>query len=439
MSLTKATYSMIEGAPINVVDFGADNTGAIDSTAAINNAIQYAKTNGFGVVVFAPGSYTVSGKLDVKGNFGTGILLEGNNCTITSTADTSVFSVNAALPEPAPQYRINAAFQNFKVIGKGKAYTSAVGFEIVDSAQVRLTNCVIQSCYRGLYGVGCLISDFSQLYISDCYYGVQFEKSVSFAPNDIHLSYCKIYNNTIGIRHVDFTQGSATYIGCEIEGNNLSGNTTDGIRVTEFFDAGKVSLIGCHFELNPGEYNIFYSSSGSGCGLSVIGCEIIPGDSCGTVLKLSNASGATSLFVTESRVTNNVGTAQISVDATCSAVIIGDTAGYVSGSNITKLINGDYAANSIWKMNIGGAGGDVILYGNRTGDKSIEPGFTGIQDLGSGLKRWNSVYSNQMVLADGITAPTTISGSAVIYVDAADGDLKIKFSDGIVKTIVTDT
>lgn len=43
------------------------------------------------------------------------------------------------------------------------------------------------------------------------------------------------------------------------------------------------------------------------------------------------------------------------------------------------------------------------------------------------------------VLTDGVSAPAVVTGGAVIYVDKADGDLKIKFSDGTVKTIVTDT
>lgn len=42
-------------------------------------------------------------------------------------------------------------------------------------------------------------------------------------------------------------------------------------------------------------------------------------------------------------------------------------------------------------------------------------------------------------LADGITAPTTTTGFAAIYVDTADGDLKVKFGDGTIKTIVVDT
>lgn len=42
-------------------------------------------------------------------------------------------------------------------------------------------------------------------------------------------------------------------------------------------------------------------------------------------------------------------------------------------------------------------------------------------------------------ILDGITAPSSVSGQAQIYVDAADGDLKVIFGDGTVKTIVVDT
>lgn len=42
-------------------------------------------------------------------------------------------------------------------------------------------------------------------------------------------------------------------------------------------------------------------------------------------------------------------------------------------------------------------------------------------------------------IKDGMTAPTATTGYAKIYVDSADGDLKVIFADGTVKTIVTDT
>jgi hypothetical protein len=48
-------------------------------------------------------------------------------------------------------------------------------------------------------------------------------------------------------------------------------------------------------------------------------------------------------------------------------------------------------------------------------------------------------HDGGMAIVDGITAPATLSGWAKIYVDSADGDLKIKYGDGTVKTIVVDT
>lgn len=42
-------------------------------------------------------------------------------------------------------------------------------------------------------------------------------------------------------------------------------------------------------------------------------------------------------------------------------------------------------------------------------------------------------------VTDGVTAPGAATGRARIYVDTADGDLKIIFADGTIKTIVTDT
>jgi hypothetical protein len=44
-----------------------------------------------------------------------------------------------------------------------------------------------------------------------------------------------------------------------------------------------------------------------------------------------------------------------------------------------------------------------------------------------------------IAIKDGITAPSATSGYAKIYVDTSDGDLKVIFGDGTVKTIITDT
>ena len=58
--------------------------------------------------------------------------------------------------------------------------------------------------------------------------------------------------------------------------------------------------------------------------------------------------------------------------------------------------------------------------------------------LSSGIDM-SDVETTQVALEDGITAPATLSGFAIIYVDTADGSLKVKFDSGNVKTIATDS
>lgn len=56
MALTKANNRMIDGATVNVLDFGADNTGTTDSTTEIQAAIDSLGTSG-GCVYFPAGTY----------------------------------------------------------------------------------------------------------------------------------------------------------------------------------------------------------------------------------------------------------------------------------------------------------------------------------------------------------------------------------------------
>ena len=59
MSLTKVSYSMIKGAPINVLDYGAfgDGTNAVATTAAFQAAFAKAKADGGGKIVAPYGTY----------------------------------------------------------------------------------------------------------------------------------------------------------------------------------------------------------------------------------------------------------------------------------------------------------------------------------------------------------------------------------------------
>lgn len=100
----------------------------------------------------------------------------------------------------------------------------------------------------------------------------------------------------------------------------------------------------------------------------------------------------------------------------------------------------------------------IRVSGNETGSNAgANLNFVPFSDAGSGLttamqiRRSNGnvgigvtgasaklQVNGQVGIVDGMSAPSTLSGYGQIYIDSADGDLKIKFGDGTVKTIVTD-
>lgn len=76
-----------------------------------------------------------------------------------------------------------------------------------------------------------------------------------------------------------------------------------------------------------------------------------------------------------------------------------------------------------------------------TQDGDLDPVVDNARDIGSPLTQAvkNINAKGFMAIGDGITAPGANVGFAKLYVDSADGDLKIIFGDGTVKTIVVDT
>lgn len=84
MSLTKVSYSMISGAVINALDYGAVGDGVTDNQTAITNAVAAANATGASLY-FPTGSYKVSvGKFQVTG--GVKIFGDGPSSAIFSTA-----------------------------------------------------------------------------------------------------------------------------------------------------------------------------------------------------------------------------------------------------------------------------------------------------------------------------------------------------------------
>ena len=89
MALTKAHNRMIEGSSANVLDFGADNTGATDASAAIKAAIDSLPSGG--EVLIPEGTYLISSPITLVG----GITVRGKGRAATQllvNTDIEVFN-----------------------------------------------------------------------------------------------------------------------------------------------------------------------------------------------------------------------------------------------------------------------------------------------------------------------------------------------------------
>lgn len=87
MSLTKVTYSMVNGASANVLDFGAVGDGVADDTAAIQATID----SGADVIYFPPNSTFLIGTLTVRSNTPKTLIGYGAKITLS---DTTNFGIN---------------------------------------------------------------------------------------------------------------------------------------------------------------------------------------------------------------------------------------------------------------------------------------------------------------------------------------------------------
>ena len=220
MSLTKATYSMVTGAPYNVLDYGADPTGNTDSTSAIQTAINAAGVTR-GMVYFPTGTYQCSSTITMSPY----VTLKGSNSAASvvkwsSTGDG--MRMTSTLNSPTQVYNVieDLLFWCTNAANTGGGYVDIAGVEI-NFKRFRV---------QGFkYGI---ILDQSELVdIEVCNFALQTTAGVWLVNGGDHTAGALgNYTNRIAINNSQFNQGASSYCILDdggyahtFDGNNYNG------------------------------------------------------------------------------------------------------------------------------------------------------------------------------------------------------------------------
>ena len=172
MSLTKVSYSMIAGAAVNAIDYGASpSASASANTAAINAALATGKS------VYVPeGTYDIDDALVPVGNqtlFGETQL--GTVIRQTATNKNAI-TIDSAAGVFVRDIRLTSV-----------AASTSNGIYITASNPTYIQNVRIDAFYKGIYGKSCNNIFATQPYVINCLLdGMDFEDCIDVYLNNIY-------------------------------------------------------------------------------------------------------------------------------------------------------------------------------------------------------------------------------------------------------------
>jgi hypothetical protein len=180
MSLTKVTYSMIDGAVFNALDYGAVADGVVNDATAINAAITAANTAGGGIVALPAGTYAVSAPILLKSN----VTLQGDGYDATIVKQTGTIAGWDAITTSSGVITTLEAdeFENIHVKGlkleglystpipDGSANYAVNGISIANTVKSSVTDCKVQDTGTGIIIYGTVTgAEIYENLIANCF------------------------------------------------------------------------------------------------------------------------------------------------------------------------------------------------------------------------------------------------------------------------------
>lgn len=437
MALTKVTNSMIAGSLVNVKDFGAVGDGTTPDQDAIQDAIDYADANGNNGVFFPAGTYYVNAQVDLRNKVS--LIGVGKSASEIWFGASGQFKLTGTSGSKVGFLSI----QDMGLTNQGGGALFALAMSYVE--RVTIDNCVV-------YNTGISMSPFNYVTIQNCdlfsgelYADHPIVDSISEALKivgcngsgfkfnikdtaDVVIDRCSLLGGTGGVT-ISRGENPAGFYPPVFISNTVVDATNDECLI----------LVG----VCPHITNCFFSGGRTNSKNGVVISDCTEGAILNTQVRFCGNDG---LWMGNS--CNNITVAGcafndnkrngVRVGDSNNLRFIGNTMTYVPtwyGGGYVQLVGfTDEPSNSTYLTLIGNNAA-----GNSSGSIYAPSGTNSIiNNVGYGENTFTAPALN-LPIVDGVVAPATVSGIAYLYVDTADGDLKIKFGDGTVKTIVVDT
>lgn len=257
MSLTKVSYSMIKGAVVNVLDYGAVGDGATDDTAAIQAAINAVNNGTYsGAVFFPAGVYKITNSLTI-GNISSSV---ARPIEIFGEGMASQIHNMATANNPTFNFSGTKGWYIHDLLITGSTVFPNTGI-LIDGTTYQVLNWTIERVNFYTNGVPMLIKTTNTGVISNCATwpnnldsAIPLKTNVPTSPTNDACQLLGDFCNEITIKECNF----------------LSTTTTYGIFCDADFATG-LTILGGDFESNGGVPNAFGISLNNVYSSAIIG------------------------------------------------------------------------------------------------------------------------------------------------------------------------
>lgn len=429
MALTKVATRMISGNPLYLRDFGAVGDGVTDDTAAIQAAVDEAGLPSVSWLLGSPDdTYKITAPITIGDPSTAGYLnFDGQGCGFKVMGDVSGFVFDAGVsqfkncsitaydlvsgsglnPATATNSAIKGDVQGYFQNVRATYFNTGFDFE-TNSFLLTIDNCTAYNCVTGFSNASTTQSAtttvLDRCYALACTTGYFLD---GISDGEMRNCACDIGGGDFSLATT--VAVSTRYIsGFTISSMHIEGEPSSDYVCFAHIDPGAVTHINTRFDI--------YENSFSTVLFSLLGSPTNTGGSVITIMGSSQSLKSTQPATVRYRLRTDAAAENLFVNSINNAWIT---------TNQTERV-GNFGSGNV---------GNCLVLENST--PSGIPVLYKLSGSNSGVIQYPSAIG--LAITDGVTAPATASGLAQIYVDTADGDLKVKFGDGTVKTIVTDT